>query len=71
MIEAMTKSPETLTEVHGAITPKVLFEELRRGVLGQDRALRFASVAIHKHLLGKVSGNILLIGSRAPARRRS
>ena len=63
MIEAMTKSPETLTEVHGAISPKVLFEELRRGVLGQDRALRFASVAIHKHLLGKVSGNILLIGS--------
>jgi ATP-dependent Clp protease ATP-binding subunit ClpX len=63
MIETMTKSPETLTEVHGAITPKVLFDELQRGVLGQDRALRFVSVAIHKHVLGKVSGNILLIGS--------
>ncbi|MGE0639705.1 MAG: AAA family ATPase [Thermoanaerobaculia bacterium] len=63
MIETMTKSPETLTEVHDAITPAVLFEELHRGVLGQDRALRFVSVAIHKHVLGKVSGNILLIGS--------
>lgn len=63
MIETMTKSPETLTEVHGAISPKVLYDELQRGVLGQDRALRFVSVAIHKHVLGKVSGNILLIGS--------
>lgn len=63
MIETMTKSPETLTEVHGAISPKVLFDELQRGVLGQERALRFVSVAIHKHVLGKVSGNILLIGS--------
>ena len=53
MIEAMTKSPETLTEVHGAISPKVLFEELRRGVLGQDRALRFASVDINKQLMDK------------------
>jgi ATP-dependent Clp protease ATP-binding subunit ClpX len=41
----------------------VLFDELQRGVLGQERALRFVSVAIHKHVLGKVSGNILLIGS--------
>jgi ATP-dependent Clp protease ATP-binding subunit ClpX len=63
MIETMSKSPETLTEIRGAVTPRVLFEELRRGVLGQDRALRFVSVAIHKHVLGKVSGNILLIGS--------
>ena len=63
MIETMTKSPETLTEAHGEITPTVLFEELHRGVLGQDRALRFVAVAIHKHVLGKVSGNILLIGS--------
>ena len=63
MIHAMTKSPETLAEVPEAITPRVLFDELRRGVLGQDRALRFVSVAIHKHVLGKVSGNILLIGS--------
>jgi ATP-dependent Clp protease ATP-binding subunit ClpX len=47
----------------GVLAPKVLFEELRRGVLGQDRALRFVSVAVHKHVLGKVAGNILLIGS--------
>ncbi|HSM50666.1 MAG TPA: AAA family ATPase [Thermoanaerobaculia bacterium] len=46
-----------------AITPKDLFAELRRGVLGQDRALRFVSVAIYKHTTGKVSGNILLIGN--------
>ncbi|MBZ0089970.1 MAG: AAA family ATPase, partial [Thermoanaerobaculia bacterium] len=59
----MTKSPETLAEPPESISPKVLFDELRRGVLGQDRALRFVSVAIHKHVLGKVSGNILLIGS--------
>lgn len=63
MIHLMTKSPETLGESLEAVTPKVLFDELRRGVLGQDRALRFVSVAIHKHVLGKVSGNILLIGS--------
>ncbi len=63
MIHAMTKSPETLAEPPESISPKVLFDELRRGVLGQDRALRFVSVAIHKHVLGKVSGNILLIGS--------
>ncbi len=63
MIHAMTKSPETLGDPLVAVTPKVLFDELRHGVLGQDRALRFVSVAIHKHVLGKVSGNILLIGS--------
>ncbi len=45
------------------LNPQRLFAELRRGVLGQDRALRFVSVAVHKHVLGKVAGNILLIGS--------
>jgi len=45
------------------LEPTALFAELRRGVLGQDRALRFVSVAVHKHVLGKVAGNILLIGS--------
>jgi len=45
------------------LEPKRLFAELRRGVLGQDRALRFVSVAVHKHVLGRVAGNILLIGS--------
>lgn len=45
------------------ITPPIVFEELRCGVLGQDRALRFVSVAIYKHTLGRVSGNLLLIGN--------
>lgn len=63
MIEPMTKSPETLSEALETVHPRGLFEELRRGVLGQDRALRFVSVAIHKHVLGRVSGNILLLGS--------
>ena len=63
MIHLMTKSPETQGDPLATVTPKVLFDELRHGVLGQDRALRFVSVAIHKHVLGKVSGNILLIGS--------
>lgn len=47
----------------GRINPRDLFVELRRGVLGQDRALRFVSVAIFKHVTGKISGNILLIGN--------
>jgi ATP-dependent Clp protease ATP-binding subunit ClpX len=45
------------------IPPTEIFGEMRRGVLGQDRALRFVSVAIYKHTTGKVSGNILLVGS--------
>ena len=47
----------------GEIPPTVIFGELRSGVLGQDRRLRFVSVAIFKHTTGKVSGNILLVGS--------
>lgn len=45
------------------IPPTEIFAELRRGVLGQDRALRFVAVAIYKHTTGKVSGNFLLVGS--------
>lgn len=45
------------------ITPSVIFEELRRGVLGQDQALSFVSVALYKHTTGRVSGNVLLIGN--------
>lgn len=62
----MTRSVETPappTPPLAALGPRTLFDELRKGVLGQDRALRFVSVAVHKHVLGKVSGNILLIGS--------
>lgn len=44
------------------IRPRFIFDELRRGVLGQDKALRHVSVAIYKHTTGKVSGNLLLVG---------
>jgi len=45
------------------VHPEEIFGELRRGVLGQDRALRFVSVAIYKHTTGRVSANILLVGN--------
>jgi ATP-dependent Clp protease ATP-binding subunit ClpX len=45
------------------IMPTEVFTELRRGVLGQDQALRYVAVAMYKHTTGKVAGNILLIGS--------
>ncbi len=46
-----------------SITPPQILAELRGGVLGQDGALRFVSVAIYKHTTGKVPGNIILIGN--------
>ena len=45
------------------IPPSEIFSNLVKGVLGQDEALRFVSVAIYKHTTGKLPGNILLIGS--------
>jgi ATP-dependent Clp protease ATP-binding subunit ClpX len=45
------------------ITPPMIFKELQKGVLGQNAALRFVSVAVYKHTTGKVPGNILLIGN--------
>ncbi|MCG8458630.1 MAG: AAA family ATPase [Holophagales bacterium] len=45
------------------IRPAEIFEELRLGVLGQNRALRFVSVAIYKHTTGKVPGNLMMIGN--------
>lgn len=45
------------------IRPPAILDELRRGVLGQERALRFVSVAMYKHTTGKVSGNLMLIGN--------
>ena len=46
-----------------SITPPQILEGLKKGVLGQDAALRFVSVSIYKHVTGKVPGNILLIGN--------
>lgn len=45
------------------IEPTWIFDELRHGVLGQDKALRFVSVAIFKHATGKVPGNLLMVGN--------
>ncbi len=45
------------------IAPPLILEELRKGVLGQNTALRFVSVALFKHTTGKVPGNIMLIGN--------
>jgi len=45
------------------ITPPQIFDELNKGVLGQNAALRYASVAVYKHTTGKVPGNILLVGN--------
>jgi len=45
------------------IPPPEILEELRKGVLGQNTALRYVSVAVYKHATGKVPGNILLIGN--------
>ena len=53
------KGPRALEE----ITPPLILEELRKGVLGQNTALRFVAVALYKHTTGKVPGNILLIGN--------
>ena len=44
------------------IKPPVLFKELRRGVLGQDKALRFVAVSIYKHITGAVPGKFLEFG---------
>jgi ATP-dependent Clp protease ATP-binding subunit ClpX len=58
MSPASTKLRELET-----IAPPEIFGELRKGVLGQNTALRFVSVAVYKHTTGKVPGNILLIGN--------
>jgi ATP-dependent Clp protease ATP-binding subunit ClpX len=55
-------STDTL-RVLQSIRPPQIFAELQKGVLGQNTALRFVSVAVYKHTTGKVPGNILLIGN--------
>src|SRR5262245_59095004 len=56
--QASAATTRALTEIR----PREIFGELRRGVLGQDKALRHVAVAIYKHTTGKVSGNLLLVG---------
>ena len=45
------------------IKPPEIFGELKHGVLGQDQALRFVSVAIYQHTTGKMPGNLLMLGN--------
>lgn len=45
------------------IKPSEIFSLMRRGVLGQNRALRFVAVAVYKHTTGKVPGNLMMIGN--------
>ncbi len=61
-IEAAASDSASLRPL-ATIRPREIFDELKRGVLGQDRALRYVSVAVYKHVTGRVSGNILLIGN--------
>ena len=58
----MSGKEEDLRPLEG-IAPPQIFDELRKGVLGQNGALRYVSVAVYKHTTGKVPGNILLIGN--------
>ena len=58
----MSGKAEGLRPLEG-IAPPQIFDELRKGVLGQNGALRYVSVAVYKHTTGKVPGNILLIGN--------
>ena len=45
------------------ITPRQIFDDLSRDVLGQDQALQDMSVAIYKHLIEHSAGNVLMIGN--------
>lgn len=45
------------------ITPRQIFDDLSRGVIGQDQALQDMSVAIYKHLIEHSAGNVLMIGN--------
>src|SRR5437773_10602975 len=45
------------------LLPREVFEDLRKGVVGQDDVLREIAVAVVKHLVGHPAPNILLIGN--------
>ncbi|HEY8713659.1 MAG TPA: AAA family ATPase [Thermoanaerobaculia bacterium] len=45
------------------LRPRDIFEELRKGIVGQDDVVRELSVALVKHLVGHPAPNILLIGN--------
>jgi|GEM_PF-204794 len=58
-----TSDGETEPRPLEEIRPPWIQDQLRKGVLGQERSLRFVAVAMYKHTTGKVSGNLLLIGN--------
>ncbi|MEM8961832.1 MAG: AAA family ATPase [Acidobacteriota bacterium] len=45
------------------IKPTMIFDQLREGVLGQDKALRYVAVAIYKHTTATMPGNLLMVGN--------
>ena len=63
LLEIETPTETTALRTLQDIKPPVIFEELNQGVLGQNKALRFVSVAVFKHTTGKIPGNILMVGS--------
>jgi len=70
-MQTVEERTETVTAGEGGselrpleeLKPPSIFEELKHGVLGQDRALRSVAVAIYKHTTGKLPGNLLMIGN--------
>ncbi|MEM8931268.1 MAG: AAA family ATPase [Acidobacteriota bacterium] len=46
-----------------SIRPPEIYREMKRGVLGQNKALRFVAVSIYKHTTGATTGNLLMIGN--------
>ncbi|MGC4117176.1 MAG: AAA family ATPase [Myxococcales bacterium] len=45
------------------LAPPILHQELKKGVLGQEDVLRAVSLALYKHITGRVSGHLMLMGS--------
>ncbi|MEE8524749.1 MAG: AAA family ATPase [Thermoanaerobaculia bacterium] len=62
-VEEITETASGELRPLETIEPPTIFDELHQGVLGQDKALRFVSVAIFKHTTGKVPGNLLMVGN--------
>lgn len=62
-VDSLTQQDPTQVRPLEDIKPPTIFKELEHGVLGQNKALRFVSVAIYKHTTGKVPGNLLMIGN--------
>jgi len=53
----------SLAPVGAPMNPPEICEALSQDVIGQERTLRYVSVAIFKHIQGEPFGNLLLIGN--------